>query len=161
MPSSKNIFDSNQAQRRDRCSKYGDSKHREGFKSPARKFPCKTCNKYAHFTSLCYKKKISFHSKTPKVHQLQVGQMYTEDNSICGQSGNLMSSNESFCLQVKIQYPQVDTKFPTPHHLMTNLEYRIKPHNKKYMHRYQCHACQCIQIDSLMIQIERSLHPVS
>ena len=49
---------------RDRCSKCGDSKHVEGFKSPARKFQCKTFNKYEHFTSLCYKKKTSFTQET-------------------------------------------------------------------------------------------------
>ena len=60
-------FDPNQAhQRRDRYSKYGDSKHIEGFKCPARKFQCKTCSKYGHFTSLCYKKKVSFKSRTPR-----------------------------------------------------------------------------------------------
>ena len=73
-PSHKPRFDSSQAhQRRDRCSKCGDSKHVEGFKCPARKFQCKTCNKYGHFTSLCYEKKISFKSRNPKAHQLQAG----------------------------------------------------------------------------------------
>ena len=38
--------------RRGRCSKCGDSKCVEGFKCPARKIQCKTCNKYGHFTSL-------------------------------------------------------------------------------------------------------------
>ena len=61
-------------QKRDRYSKCGDPKHVEGFKCPARKFQCKTCNKYGHFTSLCYKKQSSFKSRNPKMHQLQVGQ---------------------------------------------------------------------------------------
>ena len=41
-------------------------KHVEGFKYPGRKFKCKTCNKYGHFTSLCYKKEVSFKSRTPR-----------------------------------------------------------------------------------------------
>ena len=74
VPHYKKRFDDNQAhQRRDRCSKCGDSKHIEGFKCPARKFQCKTCSKYGYFTSLYYKKKVSFKSRTPKAHQLQVG----------------------------------------------------------------------------------------
>ena len=53
-------FDPNQTHiRRDRCSKCGDLKHVKGFKCPARKFQCKTYNKYGHFTSLCYKRKVS------------------------------------------------------------------------------------------------------
>ena len=54
----KKKFDTKQAhQRKDGCSECGDSKHVEGFKCPAKKFQCKTCNKCGHFTSLCYKKK--------------------------------------------------------------------------------------------------------
>ena len=63
---------------RDRCSKCSDSKHVESFKCPARKFQCKTCNKYGHFTSLCYKKKVSFKSRNPKAHQLQAGSVYMQ-----------------------------------------------------------------------------------
>ena len=74
VPPYKKKYDPNQAHSvKDRCSKCGDSKHIEGFKCPGRKFQCKTCNKYGHFTSLYYKKKVSFKSRTPKVHQLQGG----------------------------------------------------------------------------------------
>ena len=67
MPPHKKRFDPSQAhQRKDRCSKCGNSKHIEGFKCPARKFQCKTCNKYGHFTSLCYKKKVSLSQEPPR-----------------------------------------------------------------------------------------------
>ena len=105
--------------------------HIEGFKCPARKFQCKTCNKYGHFTSLCYKKKVSFKSRTPKAHQLQAGQMYMQEDSICGQSADFTSSNESFCLQVKIQCTQASCKIPTTSHLITILVYRLKPHHTR------------------------------
>ena len=60
VPPYKKKFDPYQAHsRKGRCFKCGDSKHVEGFKCPARKFQCKTCNKYGHFASLCYKKKVS------------------------------------------------------------------------------------------------------
>ena len=123
-------FDPNQAhKRRDICSECGGSKHVESFKCPARKFHCKTCNKYGHFTNLCYKRKVSFKSRTPKAHQLQAGTVYMKEDSICGQSSDLTSSDESFCLQV-IQCTQANTKIPTPHHLITNLAYRLKPYHK-------------------------------
>ena len=140
-------FDPNQAhQRKDKCSKHGDSKH-ISFKCPARKFQCKTCSKYGHFTSLCYKKKVSFKSITPKAHQLQVGVVYTQEDSICGQSGDLTSNNESFCLQVKIKCTQANTKIPTPHHLITNPAYRLKPHHKRNQyHRARLNTCADVNL---------------
>ena len=84
-PPHKSRFDPSQAhQRRDRCSKGGDSKHVEGFQCPARKFQCKTCNKYGHFTNLCYKKKISLTSRNHKAHQLQAWVVYVQEDSKCG-----------------------------------------------------------------------------
>ena len=56
--------------------------------------------------------------------------VYVQEDSICSQSGDLTSSDESFCLQVKIQCTQANTKFPTPHHLITNLAFRLKPHHR-------------------------------
>ena len=117
-------YDPSQAhKRRDRCSKCGDSKHVEGFMCPPRKFQCKTCNKCGHFSSLCYKKQSYFKSRNPKAHQLQVGVVYAQEDSICCQLSDLTSCDQSFCLQVKIQCTQANTKFPTPHHLITNLAY--------------------------------------
>ena len=45
---------------------------------------------------------VSFKSRTPKVHQLQARVVYMQEDAICGQSEDLTSSDESFCLQVKI-----------------------------------------------------------
>ena len=59
---------------------------------------------------------------------LQVGAVYAYEKSICSHPEDLSSSNDSFCLQVKIQHSQVDCKkIPTPSHLITNLAYRLKP----------------------------------
>ena len=42
------------------------------------------------------------------------------------------SNNESFCLQVKIQQSQAECKkIPTPSHLITNLAYKLKPHQTR------------------------------
>ena len=148
VPPYKKRFDPNQAhQRKDRCSKCGDSKHVEGFKCPARKSQCKTCNKYGYFTSLCYKKKVSFMSRTPKAHQSQTGVVYMQEDSIYSQSGDLTSSDESLCLQVRIQYTQANSKISTPHHLITNLAYRLKSHHKRKQYlRARLDTCANVKI---------------
>ena len=82
----------------------GDSNHIKGFQCPAKKFQCKSCHTYGHFTSLCYRKKqASFKSRKPMAHMLQVGAVYACDKTICGHSEDCSSSDESFCLQLKIQ----------------------------------------------------------
>ena len=48
-----------------------------------------------------------------------------------GQSEEFASSDDSFCLQVKIQCAQNKSKFPTTSHLITNLAYKLKPHHKR------------------------------
>ena len=40
-----------------RCSKCGDTAHQEGFTCPAKKYQCKVCHKFGHFTSQCFQKK--------------------------------------------------------------------------------------------------------
>ena len=66
------------------------------------KYQCKNCHKCGHFSSLCYKKigyenKRSLESGSPKAHQLKVGSVCAQD-SICSQSEDFSSSDESFCL---------------------------------------------------------------
>ena len=56
----------------DYYKKYGDSIHAQGFQCPAKKYQCKVCNKYSHFSSPCYQKKPQVHHKNscrnPKAH---------------------------------------------------------------------------------------------
>ena len=68
--------------------------------------------------------------ETPSTPVTSRSSIYAED-FMCGKSNDLTSSNVSFCLEVKIQYTQANAKFPTPHHLITNLAYRLKPHHKR------------------------------
>ena len=69
---------------RRRCQKCGDSVHIEGFWCPAKKYQCKSCHKYGHFTSLCYQmKQASFKPRKQKAHMLQAGDVYACDKSIC------------------------------------------------------------------------------
>ena len=54
VPPYKKTFDPKQAHTSgDRCSKWRDSRHVEGFTCPAKKYQCKSCHKYGHFISLC------------------------------------------------------------------------------------------------------------
>ena len=39
-----------------------------------------------------------------------------------------------FCLQVKIHHTQTNTKFPTPHHFITNLAYWLNPCHKRNLY---------------------------
>ena len=56
-------------QSKDRCSKCGDTAHIEGFQCPAKKYQCKACHKFGHFTSLYFQKKqASSKPRRPKVH---------------------------------------------------------------------------------------------
>ena len=40
-----------------RCSKCGDTTYCEGFTCPAKKYQCKACHKFGHFTSQCFQRK--------------------------------------------------------------------------------------------------------
>ena len=118
----------------DRGHKCGDSKHREGFQCSACKYQCRNCHKFGHFSSLCYKKQESYKktsSRSPTAHQLRIGTTYVPDELICSQSDDNTSSDESFCLQMKLQAKQADTNVPAPQHLITNLEVKVKPHRTK------------------------------
>ena len=103
----------------------------EGFNCPAKKYQCKSCHEYGHFTSLCYKKQVSFKTRAPKAHQLQAEEVYVQEGFICSQSEDLTFSNESFCLQIRVQSAQANSKIPTTSHLITNLAYKLKPHHKR------------------------------
>ena len=118
---------------KDRYSKCGDSTHVEGFQCPAKKFQCKACHKFRHFTSLCYQKKqVPFKSRRPKAHLLQTGTVYVQEKAICSHSEDYSSSDDSFCLQIQVQCTQASSrKIPTPTHLITNLAYRLQPHHTR------------------------------
>ena len=70
-----------------------------------------------------------------------------QENSICSQSTDLTFSNESFSLQVKIQCTKANIKIPTPHHLITNLAYRLKPHHNRNQYlRARLDTCADVNI---------------
>ena len=86
------------------CSKCGDTTHLGGFQCPAKKYPCKACHKFGHFTSMCYQKRQapSKHRK-PKAHQLQAGIRYAQGSTSYDHSDDDSTSEDSFCLQIKIK----------------------------------------------------------
>ena len=144
----KKSFDAkNVYKNKERCQKCGDSNHIEGFWCPAKKFQCKSCHKYGHFTSLCYQKKqTSFKYRKPKAHMLQVGAVYACDKYICSHPEDCSSRNDFFCLQENIQQSQAECKkIATPSHLITNLAYKLKPHQTRnqYLKSKIGHLCRC------------------
>ena len=123
---------------KDRCNKCGNSTSIQGFHCPAKKYQCKVCHKYGHFSSLCYQKKNQVHHNSrltkPKAHQLKAGPVYVQDSSICGHSKE-SSFGRSFCLQLQAHCNQVEgKKIPNPVHLITNIAYRLKPYHNRNMY---------------------------
>ena len=117
--------------------KCGDSIHTQGFQCPVKKYQSKVCNKYSHFSSLCYQKKTWVHHKSshrnPKAHKLHAGPMYVQDSSNHSHSKD-SSSDESFCLQLQIQSNHAEgNQIPNPIHLIMNLAYQLKLHHTRNM----------------------------
>ena len=72
---------------KDRCSKCGDSTHLEGFTCHAKRYQCKSCHKFGHFTSSCFMKgqqKQAYHKPCkPRANQLlQVQSKHMRANRI-------------------------------------------------------------------------------
>ena len=113
-----------------RCSKCGDTAHQEGFTCLVKKYQCKVCHKFGHFTSQCFQKKQHPQQKfrQPKAHQIQVDESY---NHLHNYSSDVSLSEDSFCLQVKVRKQTKGTrKPPNTTHLITNIAYRLKHHTR-------------------------------
>ena len=97
-----------------RCSKCGDSLHVEGFQCPVKKYQCKACYKFGYFTSMCFQKKQApFKHRKPKVHQIQAGSTHAHRSASYDHSDEDSTSEESFCLQLKIKQRQArESKVP-------------------------------------------------
>ena len=118
----------------DKCSTCGGYPHVEGFRCPASRYQYKNCYKFGHFSSLCYKKRESEYkreSRKPRSHQLMVGRASAQ-GQLCDQlDASLSSSDDLFCLQMKVKSTQDDTKLPAPQHLVTNIGCKLSPQKKK------------------------------
>ena len=80
---------------------------------------------------MCFQKKqANVKPRRPKAHQLQAGAVYEKGSASYGHSYEDSTSEDSFCLQVRIKCKQgKEQKVPRPTHLITNLAYRLKPHH--------------------------------
>ena len=115
---------------------------------PVSRFQCKHCHKFGHFSKLCYKKKESEYKKNtrkPKAYQMTCGRLSTHESSISGHSSDSsFSEEEPFCLQMKLQEKKTHTTVPVTKHLITNLEFKVKPHNRKTKFlRGRVDTCRC------------------
>ena len=132
---------------KDRCGKCGDSAHLEGFQSPVKKFQCKACHKFGHYTSLCFQKtqqiQANYKHRKLTVHQVKAGTIHAHDSN-----EEVDSSDDSFCLQLKIQHAQTHNKMTQkPTCLITNLAYRLKQHeNGNLFLRARLDTCTDVNI---------------
>ena len=113
------------------CSKCGVTAHHKGFTCPTKKYQCKACHKFGHFTSQCFQRKQHLQHKfrQPKAHQIQVDDLYDNPDSY---PSDVSSSEDSFCLQVRIRRELDGTqKVPKLTHLITNIAYRLKQHHTR------------------------------
>ena len=101
----------------------GDTAHCDGFTCPVKKYQCKACHKFGHFTSQCFQRKQHPQHKVrqPKAHQIHVNNLYDDPESY---PSDISSSEDSFCLQVRIQKQHSQThQIPKLTHLIINIAY--------------------------------------
>ena len=120
----------------DKCNRYGDTVHAKGFQCPARKFQCKVCHKFGHFTTVCYQKSQGQHASSLfqprklKAQQLWAGALYTLHDEDCSDCESETENN--FCLQMKIQRTHIShPEVPKTVYLMANLAYCLQEHHQR------------------------------
>ena len=104
------------------------------FYLPCKKYQCKSCHKFGHFTSLCFMKgqqKQAYHKNwKPKAHQLTASTIQAYDSQ-----SDSEGSDDSFCLQLQVKHVRaqnrVDKRQPC---LITNLLYRLKMHENRNLY---------------------------
>ena len=112
----------------DRCSKCGDTRHAQSFFCPAKKYLCKACKKYGHFTSLCFSK------QKKSAYQITAEEI---ENHSASETDEDSYSDDSFILhqmKAEINLSQAKSKMPKKTHLIANIPYRIKQHQSH--HKY-------------------------
>ena len=141
-PPQKKLFNPSQAHGSvDCCCKCGNTRHEQGFTCPAKKYLCKACKKYGHFTSLCFSKQKP-HTKH-SAYQITAEEIEKDDSEIDEDS----YSDDSFILyQVKAVINQAKSRLPKKTHLIANLPYWIKQHQSH--HKYlRVHLDTCADVN--------------
>ena len=75
--------------------------------------------------------------------------------SVYGQLEDLSSSDESFCLQIKIKSNQAET--PAPQHLITNLANELKPNLKKTQYLW-ARIDTCTDVNILPVSVYKLIY---
>ena len=104
------------------------------FYLPCKKYQCKSCHKFGHFTRLCFLKgqqKQAYHKhQKPRAHQLTASTIQAYD--IQSDSEGL---DNSFCLQLQVKCVQAQTKVDKKStYMITNLPYRMKMHENRNLY---------------------------
>ena len=144
-PPSKKLFNPSQAHSSsDRCLKYGDTKHAQGFAFPAKKYLCKACKKYGHFTSLCFSKQKP-HTKH-SAYQITAEEMDNTSESEVDEDEDSYSDDSFILYQMRAAINQAKSKVPKKTHLIANIPYRIKQHQAH--HKYlRVHLDTCTDVN--------------
>ena len=143
----------------DKCSRCSDTPHAKGFQCLARKFQCKICHKFGHFTSVCYQKGQGHHtssltqSRKPKAQQLCAGALYTLHDA---ESSEYESGPEdTFCLQMKIHRTHIShPEVPKLVYLMANLAYCLQEYHTRNQYLW-ARVDTCANVN-LMPGVQRS-----
>ena len=145
---SKKQYKPPQAGATDRCTKCGDSKHAPGFNCPAKRYQCKACSKYGHFTHMCFTKQKQAPRKPPpaQAHLLSVQDLdtsYEADTSYDDDSFELKA--EANMVQAQVNRVQDTTK--PPKRLYANIPYKLKPTDRhhKYL-RLRLDTCADVNV---------------
>ena len=82
------------------------------------------------------------------MHQLQASAVYVNEDPRCDHLKEDSTSEDSFCLQVKIKHTQADKqKVPRPLHLLTNLAYKLKQHHARNLYlRARLDTCMDVNL---------------
>ena len=119
-----------------KCNRCSNTLHAKGFLCPARKFQCKICHKFGHFTTVCYQKSqgqhssSSFQSRKPKAQQILMGALYTLHDADSSEYESEIE--DTFCLQLRIHRTRIShPKVPKLVYLMANLAYHLQEHHQR------------------------------
>ena len=136
-PPQKKLFNPSQPHSSlDRCSKCGHTKHAQGFACPAKKYQCKACKKYGHFTSLCFSKQkpCTKHS----AYQITAEEIENDSESEVEEDADSTSDDSSILYQVKAVVNQAKSKVPKKTHPIANLPYQIKQYQSHHKYLRVC-----------------------
>ena len=94
----------------------------------------------------------SFKNRKPRAHQLQAGALHTHQDDGSNVS-DLSDTDESFCLQMKIQKTQFShPQVPKPVCLMANLDYHLQMHHRK--NQYLCASLDtCTDVNLMLVVV--------